>query len=141
MKSVNALRVPEESLTNKTQAKSKRPEMMCGSESPNVEAAFWLRATGSLHSEGINRTRMENRFHRLSASGRLNITVNDRFGHPVEPQEWFLIPLFIIDEAVERIKDGTITNYVYDPIAAQMVRESAAPPGQKHTDRCAGTTH
>jgi hypothetical protein len=83
---------------------------------------------------GINRTRMENLFHRLFASARLNITINDRFGHPVEPQEWFLVPLFVIDEAVERIKDGSITNYVYDPKAAQLVRESADPPGKRRAD-------
>lgn len=71
---------------------------------------------------GINRTRMENLFHRLFATARLNITINDRFGNPVQPQEWFLVPLFVIDEAVERIKDGTITNYVYDPGAARLVK-------------------
>ena len=71
---------------------------------------------------GINRTRMENLFHKLFAPARLNITINDRFGHPVQPQEWFLVPLFVIDEAVERIKDGTITNYIYDPKAARLVK-------------------
>lgn len=75
---------------------------------------------------GINRTRMENLFHRLFASARLNITINDRFGHPVQPQEWFLVPLFVVDEAVERIKDGTITNYVYDPKAARLVKAVSA---------------
>jgi hypothetical protein len=75
---------------------------------------------------GINRTRMENLFHRLFASARLNITINDRFGHPVQPQEWFLVPLFVVDEAVERIKDGTITNYVYDPNAARLVKAVSA---------------
>ncbi|MCC6805808.1 MAG: GIY-YIG nuclease family protein [Deltaproteobacteria bacterium] len=71
---------------------------------------------------GINRVRMENLFHRLFGSARLNITINDRFGHPVQPQEWFLVPLFVVDEAVERIKDGTITSYIYDPKAARLVR-------------------
>lgn len=71
---------------------------------------------------GINRTRMENLFHRLFGSARLDITINDRFGHPVQPKEWFLVPLFVIDEAVERIKDGTITSYVYDPNAARLVK-------------------
>jgi len=75
---------------------------------------------------GINRMRMENLFHRLFASARLNITINDRFGNPVQPQEWFLVPLFIIDEAVERIKDGTITKYVYDPKAARLVTADSA---------------
>ncbi len=71
---------------------------------------------------GINRTRMEKLFHQLFAPARLNITINDRFGYPVQPEEWFLVPLFVIDEAVARIKDGSITGYIYDPKAAQLVR-------------------
>lgn len=75
---------------------------------------------------GINRTRMENLFHRLLAPARLSITINDRFGNPVQPQEWFLVPVFVIDEAVERIKDGSITQYVYDPKAARLVKAGSA---------------
>ena len=71
---------------------------------------------------GINRTKMENVFHKLFASAHLNITINDRFGNPVQPQEWFLVPVFVIDEVVERIKDGTITQYTYDPTAARLVK-------------------
>lgn len=70
---------------------------------------------------GINRAKMENVFHRVFAAARLDITINDRFGNPVVPREWFLVPLFVIDEAVERIKDGSITRYVYDPKAARLV--------------------
>ena len=79
---------------------------------------------------GINRTRMENLFHRLFAAARLDITINDRFGHPVQPEEWFLVPLFVIDEAVERIRDGSITAYVYDPKAVQLARSVVAAPSQ-----------
>ncbi|MCC6765242.1 MAG: GIY-YIG nuclease family protein [Deltaproteobacteria bacterium] len=82
---------------------------------------------------GINRTRMENLFHRLFGSARLNITINDRFGRPVQPQEWFLVPLFVIDEAVERIKDGTITNYVYDPNTARLVKAVSASRAKGQT--------
>lgn len=71
---------------------------------------------------GINRSRMESLFHKLFAPARLNITIQDRFGRPVQPEEWFLVPLFVIDEAVARIKDGSITGYVYDPSAAKLVR-------------------
>jgi len=71
---------------------------------------------------GINRVRMENLFHRLFAAARLDITINDRFGHPVQPEEWYLVPLFVIDEAVLRIKDGSITDYIYDPGAAKLMR-------------------
>jgi len=71
---------------------------------------------------GTNRTRLERLLHRLFAPARLDITIHDRFGHPVKPEEWFLVPLFVIDEAVERIKDGTITDYSYDPAAARLMR-------------------
>lgn len=80
---------------------------------------------------GINRTRMENLFHKLFAPARLNITINDRFGHPVQPEEWFLVPLFIIDEAVERIKNGTVTQYVYDPQAGRLVMNSSGHSNHK----------
>lgn len=71
---------------------------------------------------GINRSRMENLFHKLFAPARLDITLQDRFGRPVQPEEWFLVPLFVIDEAVARIKDGSITGYVYDPGAAKLAK-------------------
>ena len=71
---------------------------------------------------GINRTRLENLFHRLFAPARLSITINDRFGHPVQPEEWFLVPLHLIDEAVQRIRDGSITDVIYDPKTARLLR-------------------
>jgi len=68
----------------------------------------------------INRTKLENLIHRIFEPARLEIEIMDRFGRPVVPREWFLVPLFVIKEAVERIKDGTISGYIYDPQAARM---------------------
>ncbi len=70
----------------------------------------------------INRVKLENLIHRVFDPARLDIEIKDRFGKPVVPREWFLVPLFVVDEAVERIKDGSITNYIYDPKAARLVR-------------------
>lgn len=79
-------------------------------------------ATYKLHN--LNRTRMENIFHRLFGSAQIEVTINDRFGNPVKPREWFLVPLHVIDEAVERIRDGSITDMVYDTKTAQLVSPS-----------------
>ena len=68
----------------------------------------------------INRAKLENLIHRIFESARLEIEIVDRFGRPVMPREWFLVPLFVINEAVERIKDGTISGYVYDPQGASL---------------------
>ncbi|HEY0939527.1 MAG TPA: hypothetical protein VGE08_05475 [Steroidobacter sp.] len=39
----------------------------------------------------------------------------------VHPREWFLVPFPVIDEAVARIRDGSITGMVYDPTKARLV--------------------
>jgi hypothetical protein len=69
----------------------------------------------------INRTKLENIFHRIFASAQLDLMIPDRFGNPVKPREWFLVPLNVIDEVVDRIVDGSIVNVVYDPQTAQLV--------------------
>lgn len=88
------------------------------------EATYLLAAVEVVASYklfGINRTKLENLFHRLFAPAQLDLVIHDRFGHPVKPKEWFLVPLQVIDEAVKRIRDGSITNFVYDPKTATLV--------------------
>ena len=75
-------------------------------------------ATYTLHN--LNRTRLEAIFHRLFGAVQLDLTLEDRFGNPVKPREWFLVPLQAIDEAVQRIRDGSITTVVYDPTTARL---------------------
>lgn len=62
----------------------------------------------------IKRSRLENIIHRVFEAAKLDIEIKDRFGNPVSPREWFLVPLFIVDEVIDKIKDGTIGDYVYD---------------------------
>ncbi|KPY10038.1 GIY-YIG nuclease family protein [Pseudomonas savastanoi] len=76
-------------------------------------------AAYKLHN--LNRTRLENIFHRVFGAAHLDLTIEDRFGHPVKPREWFLVPLHVIDEAVGRIRDGSITDVTYDPKTARLV--------------------
>jgi hypothetical protein len=68
----------------------------------------------------INRTKLENLFHRIFAPAQLDLTIEDRFGRPVRPREWFLVPLHVIDEAVQRIRDGSIAGVAYDPKTAGL---------------------
>lgn len=84
----------------------------------NVEVV----ATYELYN--INRSKLENLIHRIFEPARLEIEIMDRFGRPVVPREWFLVPLFAINDAVDKIRDGTITSYRYDPHAAELKRIS-----------------
>jgi len=72
----------------------------------------------------ISRTKLEKLIHRIFEPARLDIEIMDRFGNPVVPREWFLVPRFVIDEAVEKIKDGTISNFRYDPNLASLVKST-----------------
>lgn len=69
----------------------------------------------------INRTKLENLIHRIFDPARLDVEIKDRFGTPVTPREWYLVPHFVIDEAVERIRDGSIAEYFYDPKLARLI--------------------
>ncbi|TZG36625.1 GIY-YIG nuclease family protein [Agrobacterium sp. B1(2019)] len=71
----------------------------------------------------INRNKLENLIHRVFGAARLDLEIKDRFGKPVVPREWFLVPLFVIDEAVERIRDGSISRYRYRPDQAALVAD------------------
>jgi len=72
---------------------------------------------------GINRTKLEALLHRVFAPAQLDLEIKDRFGQPVKPREWFLVPLSVIDEAVDRIRDGAITRMVYEPGTARLVEK------------------
>ena len=72
----------------------------------------------------INRTKLENLIHRIFGPARLDMEIKDRFGRPCVPREWFLVPLNAIDAAVTKIKDGTISNYTYDPLTAQLKKSA-----------------
>ncbi|RYF13785.1 MAG: GIY-YIG nuclease family protein [Oxalobacteraceae bacterium] len=68
----------------------------------------------------INRGKLEALIHRVFAAAQVDLTINDRFGHPVKPREWFLVPLAVIDEVVTRIRDRTITGYRYAPTEGRL---------------------
>lgn len=76
-------------------------------------------ATYKLHN--LNRVKLEGMFHRLFGAAQMDLTIDDRFGHSVKPREWFLVPLHVIDEAVQRLRDGSITEVLYDPLQAKLV--------------------
>ena len=70
---------------------------------------------------GINRKKLEKLLDDFFSAARLDIEIPDRFGKLVRPREWFLVPLAVIDETIQRIREGTITNFVYDREAATLV--------------------
>jgi len=69
---------------------------------------------------GVNCRQLEALLHKVFAPALLDLSLRDRFGNPVKPREWFLLPISIIDEAVERVRDGTIVGLKYDPSSVSL---------------------
>jgi T5orf172 domain len=88
----------------------------------NVEVV----ATYGLHN--ANRSKLEHVLHRLFSAAQLDLTIEDRFGTPVKPREWFLVPLHVIDEAIRRVLDGSLVDVVYDMQTATLVPTKLTPP-------------
>ena len=68
----------------------------------------------------VNRKALEALLHKFFGSARLDLELKDRFGGQVEPREWFLVPRPVIDEAIQKIKEGTIGDFRYDPETARL---------------------
>ncbi|MCR9195537.1 MAG: GIY-YIG nuclease family protein [Hyphomonas sp.] len=68
----------------------------------------------------INRVRLEALLHRFFADARLDLEIADRFGKPVRPREWYLVPLDVVDAVVKAIQDGSISTLKYDPASAAL---------------------
>lgn len=68
----------------------------------------------------VNRARLENVIHTFFEPARLNITITDRFGNPIIPREWFLVPLHVIDDVISKIRSNEILRYKYNPKSASL---------------------
>jgi hypothetical protein len=69
----------------------------------------------------INSYKLESLVHRFFAKVCLNVDIYHKKGQRITPREWFVVPLKVINEAVDLIKYGTITNYEYDLINKKLI--------------------
>ncbi|AQS41009.1 MAG: Hypothetical protein BHV28_02870 [Candidatus Tokpelaia hoelldobleri] len=68
----------------------------------------------------IHRTKLEGLLHKIFAHAQFDIVIPDRFGRSIHPKEWFLVPLAVIDDVVDKIRDGTLPLYEYEPATGQL---------------------
>lgn len=70
----------------------------------------------------IKRRELETLLQKFFGGARLELELTDRFGAPVKPREWFLVPLEIIEEVIEKIEKGTIDQFRYDRETASLAQ-------------------
>jgi hypothetical protein len=81
----------------------------------------------------INRKGLEAILQKFFANAQLDLELQDRFGMPVKPREWFLVPLEVIEAVIEKIKEGTIEQFRYDLKTASLMRCSTGAAARSHS--------
>ena len=71
----------------------------------------------------LNPQKFENMLHTLFASSCLNLDVTGKQGVQSKPREWFVVPLNVIEMAVQLLINGEIVNYRYDADKQDIVEK------------------
>ena len=63
----------------------------------------------------MNSQMFEDLIHQLLMSVQFQVYVYDEQGIEHQPQEWFVVPLPVVDVIIQKIMDGSIVGYTYNP--------------------------
>ena len=63
----------------------------------------------------MNSQMFEDLIHQLLMSVQFQVYVYDEQGVEHQPQEWFVVPLPVVDVIIQKIMDGSIVGYTYNP--------------------------
>ena len=63
----------------------------------------------------MNSQKFEDLVHQLLMGVQYQVVVYDEKGIAHQPQEWFVVPLPVVDVIIKKIMDGTIVVYTYNP--------------------------
>ncbi len=99
---------------------------IAGAEKSSTYLLAGVEVAATYKVYGVNCQKLENLLHKVFLAAQINLSIPDRFGHMVKPREWFLVPLNVIDDAVQKIRDRSILEYRYDPQSASLVRHGEA---------------
>jgi len=96
---------------------------IAGSEKSSTYLLAGVEVVATYKVYGVNCQKLESLIHKVFAAAQINLTIPDRFGHQVKPREWFLVPMNVIDDAVQRIRDRSILECRYDPQQGRLVKD------------------
>jgi len=95
-------------------------DRICNAEKDATYLLAPVKVVATWKLANIRRFKFEQTIHRIFASAQLQLRLPDRFGIPVQPREWFVVPLPVINEVMERIQDESITGFEYDTAAGAL---------------------
>lgn len=77
--------------------------------------------TATFHCYNLNISQFENLIHRFFGKCCLNIDVFDKSDRRFTPREWFVAPLYVIEQGIQLLISGEIVRYKYDSVNKTIV--------------------
>jgi hypothetical protein len=78
-----------------------------------------VRIVAVFETVNLNAGKLEKLIHQFFVHARLRIDVI--LGRTVSPQEWFVVPIDLVREAINRMIDGSIVDYRYDHLSRKIM--------------------
>lgn len=75
----------------------------------------------------MNTQKFEHLLHRVFSKARLDLHVTGLDNENYVPDEWFVVPIEVIDQAVSLIISDEILNYEYDSLNSKLVSKRLEP--------------
>jgi hypothetical protein len=79
-----------------------------------------VEVVASYRTYNLKTSALEHLLHRVFSEVRLRVSQAGKDGRVYEPSEWFVVPLPVINRAIDLIKSGDIVDYEYDPLARDL---------------------
>ncbi len=70
---------------------------------------------------------LEHLLHRVFVDARLNVGQVGKDGKIYEPKEWFIVPLKVVNQAIQMIATGDILDYLYDSNSSRLLEAKERP--------------
>ena len=71
---------------------------------------------------------LERLLHAFLADARLDVKLRDRFGEKVEPREWFMVPLGVIQTTISLLLEGRLEGCSYDAETGKILDMKTGKP-------------
>lgn len=81
-----------------------------------------VKIVSSYKTFNLNPQKFEDLIHQVFSTRRLNIKVADKEGNLKQPKEWYIVPIRVIEQAIELIINKQIQNYKFDHLQNKIVK-------------------
>ena len=81
-----------------------------------------VKIVSSYKTFNLNPQKFEDLIHQVFSTRRLDIKVADKEGNLKKPKEWYIVPIRVIEQAIELIINKQIQNYKFDHLQNKIVK-------------------